>query len=147
MSGGAVWWCHVGHVMGGMKGAEPGQVGGQPGSAAGQVRRGLARMLCRAGHAITKQQARVRITLPIAVMPPRPCILFFAADNKDLHIRAPLTGLAALPHLVLLDFRHVHVVEKTAYWPEAKCVTMQHLTKLVNVLKRRQPQPRVLLEM
>ncbi|PNW82446.1 hypothetical protein CHLRE_06g279300v5 [Chlamydomonas reinhardtii] len=67
--------------------------------------------------------------------------------NKDLHIRAPLTGLAALPHLVLLDFRHVHVVEKTAYWPEAKCVTMQHLTKLVNVLKRRQPQPRVLLEM
>ncbi|KAG2447702.1 hypothetical protein HYH02_007162 [Chlamydomonas schloesseri] len=67
--------------------------------------------------------------------------------NKELHIRAPLTGLAALPHLALLDFRHVHVVDKTPYWPEEKCVTMQHLTKLVNVLKRRQPQPRVLLDL
>ncbi|KXZ44866.1 hypothetical protein GPECTOR_61g819 [Gonium pectorale] len=66
--------------------------------------------------------------------------------NKDLHILAPLTGLAALPHLRLLDFRAVHVTADESYWGEAKCATMQHLAKLARALKRRCPQPRLLMD-
>ncbi|KAG2492342.1 hypothetical protein HYH03_009291 [Edaphochlamys debaryana] len=68
--------------------------------------------------------------------------------NKDLHIRAPLTPLTALQQLRLVDFRRVHVApkDKGAYWCEAKCTTMQHLSKLAKALKRRNPPPRVLLD-
>ncbi|GFR42377.1 hypothetical protein Agub_g3061 [Astrephomene gubernaculifera] len=71
------------------------------------------------------------------------------SHNNDLHIRSPLTSLAALPSLRLLDFRCVHVSpdEPAGYWCEAKCTTMQHLTRLARALKRRRhPQPRLLLD-
>ncbi|GIL67061.1 hypothetical protein Vafri_20496 [Volvox africanus] len=66
--------------------------------------------------------------------------------NRDLHVRAPLTGLASLPYIRLFDFRAVHVSKDKDFWCEAKCITMQHLSKLAKALKRRCPQPRLLLD-
>ncbi|GLC61484.1 hypothetical protein PLESTB_001761600 [Pleodorina starrii] len=69
------------------------------------------------------------------------------AYNRDLHIRSSLTpSLSSLPHLALLDFRSVHVTKDKSYWCEAKCTTMQHLSKLAKALKRRCPQPRLLMD-
>ncbi|EFJ53315.1 hypothetical protein VOLCADRAFT_102916 [Volvox carteri f. nagariensis] len=68
------------------------------------------------------------------------------AYNKYLQLRTPLSGLAALPHIRLLDFRSVHVGKDKSYWCEAKCTTMHHLSKLAKALKRRSPQPRLLID-
>lgn len=64
-----------------------------------------------------------------------------------MHIRAPLTPLAALSRLKLLDFRGVHVDKPAAsYWTDEKCTTMEYLSKLSKALKRKNPQHRLFFD-
>jgi hypothetical protein len=55
-----------------------------------------------------------------------------------LQVTRPLTMLASLPHLRLVDLRQIHI-EEDACWSEAKCASMLHVVTLSRALKRRQP--------
>ena len=60
-------------------------------------------------------------------------------------VPAPLTDLAALPHLEFVDLRGTHV-EELSYWTEAKCTTMRHVAAFSRKLRRRRPGVRVLID-
>lgn len=55
-----------------------------------------------------------------------------------LQITGPLTLLAGLPRLRLVDLRAIHA-EQEACWSETKCASMAHVMSLTKSLKRRQP--------
>ena len=63
-----------------------------------------------------------------------------------LQVAAPLTSLAALPQLILVDVRGVHD-EQSPYWGAAKCETMRHLAALSKALRRRRPGARVAMDL
>ena len=55
-----------------------------------------------------------------------------------LQVKQPLTVLAALPELCMVDFRGIHDdCPNLGYWTEDKCTTMRHISTLAKALKRR----------
>lgn len=57
-----------------------------------------------------------------------------------LQVTKPLTMLATLPNLRLVDLRQIHIEEDGGgCWSEAKCASMLHVVTLSRSLKRRQP--------
>ncbi len=61
-------------------------------------------------------------------------------------VPTPLTCLLSLPALKVVDLRGVHETSNIGFWPEAKCVTMSHITALTKALKRRAYPTKVLVE-
>ena len=55
-----------------------------------------------------------------------------------VQVKQPLTLLAALPELCMVDFRGIHDdCPNMGYWTEDKCTTMRHISTLAKTLKRR----------
>jgi hypothetical protein len=60
-------------------------------------------------------------------------------------VPAPLTTLTALSRLQLLDMRGIHE-EAHNYWTDAKCTTMNHVSGLMKLMRRRGTSSRVLMD-